>query len=72
MVQRIDTQTWKEIAKWGVESRGSEWKLEAVVRTMAECSGEGWKRPPTPRLAKRAMNALSVWKQAVGKANALS
>lgn len=68
--QDVPAPEWQAVAQWGRTTRGIDWRLDSVVRTMAECAAEGWRKKPTPRLAKRALRALMLYREHLsGSAN---
>ena len=65
-VQAVSKAEWRSVAEWGLATRGEDWRLGAVVRTMADCAAEGWKRPPGARIARRAIRALELYRDEHG------
>ncbi len=65
-VQAVPKAEWRAVAEWGLATRGEDWRLGAVVKTMADCAAEGWRRPPSARIARRAVRALELYRDENG------
>lgn len=60
----IDAATWFKIQLWGSESGSlKDWQI-GIANTLAGYAAQGWKRKPSEKQAKRAMEFMEAYKNA--------
>lgn len=60
----IDAATWFKIQLWGSETGNlKDWQI-GIANTLAGYAAQGWKRKPSEKQAKRAMEFMEIYKEA--------
>lgn len=66
-VRAVSADEWLRVAAWGAEGKRLHFSLTGIARTMAEYGLADWKRDPSVKQARWALEGLRSYRAAQPK-----